>query len=215
MPFDRDLVVLTADKNGEMAMRGILSRPPRVSIRPVSADYYVHPERDPGCLRSAADLLRGATRTHAYALVLFDREGGGRDARDRGALEREVEERLVRNGWSERCAVVVVDPELDAWVWSDSPLVDEVLGWAARTPALRLWLREKGFLGEHEFKPFRPKEALEQALRCVSKPRSSALYEMLAQRVSLQRCTDPAFQKLRNVLTAWFPEDHDTRIASS
>jgi hypothetical protein len=207
MPFERDLVVLTADKNGEMAMRGVLSRPSRLSIRPLTADYYVHPERDPGCLRTAAELLRFATRTHAYAVVLFDREGCGREMHDRSELERQVEEQLARTGWQERCAAVVVDPELDAWVWSDSPHVDEVLGWASRTPSLRAWLRQRGFLAEPEAKPSRPKEALELALRTVSKPRSSALYQMLAQRVSLQRCTDPAFEKLRRVVTSWFPAE--------
>jgi len=205
MSFQRDLVVLTADKNGEMAMRGLLSRPSRLSIRSVNAEHYVHPDRDPGCLRTAAELLRVAVRTHAYAVVLFDREGCGREDSGRVELEQQVEERLARSGWQERCAAIVVDPELDAWVWSDSPHVDEILGWSSRTPALRPWLRERGLLGQHQVKPSRPKEALERALHIVSRPRSSALYQALAQSVSLQRCTDPAFQKLRSVLTRWFP----------
>jgi hypothetical protein len=53
-------------------------------------------------------------------------------------------------------------------------------------------------------KPFDPKLAVEQVLRQAGKPRSSAIYEQLARRVSLQRCTDPAFVKFTTVLQKWF-----------
>ena len=43
--------------------------------------------------------------------------------------------------------------------------------------------------------PPRPKEAMEAALRQVRKPRSSAIYLELAQRVSLRGHTEPAFQR--------------------
>ncbi|MBI3182840.1 MAG: hypothetical protein HYZ28_11940 [Myxococcales bacterium] len=47
---------------------------------------------------------------------------------------------------------------------------------------------------------------MEQALFMSRKPRSSARYRTLAERVGLDACTDPAFQKLREVLAAWFPQ---------
>lgn len=53
-------------------------------------------------------------------------------------------------------------------------------------------------------KPVRPKEAMEDALRSVRLPRSSALYRQLAQQVSLSRCTDESFLKLRKILQTWF-----------
>ncbi|NJL28558.1 MAG: hypothetical protein HC897_12045 [Thermoanaerobaculia bacterium] len=98
----------------------------------------------------------------------------------------------------------MLDPELEAWLWSDSPHVDSVLGWKDRNPTLRAWLAEQGFLVEGAAKPSQPKEAVEKALRVVRKPRSSALYRQLAERVSFERCTDPAFARFKDVLRGWF-----------
>jgi len=122
-------------------------------------------------------------------------------------LESEVEQRLSTAGWGDRAAVVVIEPELEAWVWSDTPHVDEALGWKDKRPSLREWLISEGFLAEDDTKPGRPKEAMEKALRLARKKRSSAVYGQLAKRVSFQRCTDPSFLRLRQVLAGWFAED--------
>jgi len=55
-------------------------------------------------------------------------------------------------------------------------------------------------------KPPRPKDALEAALRVAQEPKSPALYGSLAGKVSLTRCTDRAFLKLKTVLQSWFSE---------
>lgn len=73
-----------------------------------------------------------------------------------------------------------VDPELENWVWSDSPHVAQVLGWTDTTTPLRDWLRDKGHWTPECGKPSRPKEAVERVLRHVRKPRSSALYRRLS-----------------------------------
>ena len=99
----------------------------------------------------------------------------------------------------------MLDPELEAWVWSNSPHVDDVAGWQNRRLPLRRWLISQGYLQEGATKPEQPKEALEAALRTVRKPRSASLYRQLAERVSLRRCNDPSFLELKTVLTAWFP----------
>lgn len=120
-------------------------------------------------------------------------------------LEEEMEETL-KGHWGEQGAVVVIAPELDIWVWSDSPHVDQILGWADRTPDLRSWLKEEGYMVSNQEKPKNPKEALEKALRMARKPRSSAIYQSLAERVSLARCSDRAFIKLKTTLQKWFKE---------
>jgi len=201
----RDLVVLVADKNIEFALRGLLSRPQALGIRLPDYTLYVHPERDPGCLRKAAPFLRPYACCFRYALVVLDREGCGRQERTRAELETEIEAGLAGAGWENRAAAVVLDPELEAWIWSDSPEVDRVLGWA-ELPPLRTWLRSQGFTFSAH-KPDRPKEAVEAALRFVRRPRSSAIFRELAERVSLERCRDPAFAKLRQCLGNWFPAE--------
>ena len=72
--------------------------------------------------------------------------------------------------------------------------------------SVRDWLRERGFAFEANGKPKRPKEALEAALRMPDLPRSSALYQTIAEKISLRRCGDEAFIRLRNQLIEWFPK---------
>ena len=204
-PYSKDLVVLTADRNAEFALRGALTRPQPLGIRPVLADHFVHPHRDPGCLLEAHNFLRPFIRMYSRALVVMDREGCGRETVPRGELEAQIEEQLSQSGWGDRAAAIVIDPELEIWVWSPSPAVDSVLGWHGRAPALRTWLQEQEFTKEQGTKPMRPKEAMEEALRIVRKSRSSALYRQVAEQVSLARCHDPAFLKLKTMLQGWFP----------
>jgi hypothetical protein len=84
-----------------------------------------------------------ALASHEHALVLFDRAGRGKEGVGRAALEREVEERLAASGWSARAAAIVMDPELEAWVWVDSPHVERIVGWAGARGGLRGWLESE------------------------------------------------------------------------
>ena len=176
-----------------------------MGIREPMPVVHVHPERDPGCLLRGHEFLSLFHKQFAHALILLDFEGCGQEKSTREALEDVIEKRLSQSGWGERAAAVVIDPELEMWVWSDSPQVDAVLGWQGRSPDLRSWLKDQDLLQEGQAKPERPKEAMELALRTVRKPRSSSLYAQLARQVSLERCVDPAFIKLKTTLQTWFP----------
>lgn len=202
-----DLIVLVANKDMELTVSGLLERPQALAMRTVAFDVYRHPQRDPGCRLRSADFLRSFSRQYANALVMFDREGcGGGEAR-RQEIESAVEERLGGAGWQGRAAAIVVDPELESWVWSDSPEVARVLGWEAAATSLRTWLENEGIRDRGEPKPRRPKEAMERALRHARRPRSSSLFFELARRVSVRRCTDPAFEKFKHTMQGWFPSE--------
>lgn len=200
-----DLVVLVADKNMEAAVGGLLSRPQALGMRPIQFDVYIHPYRDPGCFDSGHDFLRPFTRQYAHGLLMFDRVGSGQDQRSGVELETETQRRLSSNGWDDRADAIVLDPELEVWVWSDSPHVDRCLGWEGRSPDLRTWLRDQSLWQRSTAKPSDPKTAVESALRLVRKPRSSSIYADLANSVSVQRCKDTAFMKFRQTLAGWFP----------
>ncbi|MCZ6816621.1 MAG: hypothetical protein O7F76_07950 [Planctomycetota bacterium] len=210
MTDKKDLVALVADKNMESALAGLLGRHLAFGTREIRWEIYVHPERDPGCLRKSHTFLRSQSSNFEHALVMFDREGSGREARQATELEAEVERALSTNGWDDRAAALVLDPELEVWVWSDSPEVDQVLGWAGREPDLRAWLHDndevwpKTSSNRRTGKPERPKEAMEQALKLVNRPRSSAYYSTLARTISVERCTDRTFLKTRDCLRRWF-----------
>ncbi len=200
----RDLVILVPDSDTHWTMRGLLGREPAsLGFRELDFNVLPHPEKDPGCRLRAPEFLRPLCRQYRHALVMFDREGSGRDSEPREELEKAVERQLT-TAWDDRAAAIVLDPELEVWVWSDSPHVETVLGWKGKTPPLRAWLEQQGLWTPGASKPARPKEAVEAAMRKAKKPRSPSRYQDLASQVSIQRCQDPAFAKLLATLRRWF-----------
>jgi hypothetical protein len=131
------------------------------------------------------------------------------EQQSREVIEETIEKELIKTGWGNRSAVVVIDPELESWVWSTSPHVEQVLGWAGRSPNLWHWLEEQHFLHPQSCKPERPKEAMDDAIWTVGKPHSSSLFRSLAERVSVVKCVDPSFAKLKKVLQEWFSSPCD------
>lgn len=203
----QDLIVLVADKDIKKSIEGLLEkRTHSLGIRPVQYKVLPNNEHDPGCLNRSAELLVSYCTTHAHALVIFDREGCGRETDTRTELEATVETALRKAGWDDRAAAIVIAPELENWVWSPSHHLEKCLGWNDPKQSLREWLLEKEFLAEgKQIKPARPKESMDVVLKYVKRPRSSAIYRAIAEKVSVTSCTDPAFQKLCKTLQTWFP----------
>ena len=189
----------------EHALKGLLSRPQAIGIRSVSRDICVHPQHDPACARRGVSFLSSFSAQYYHGLLIFDHEGSGRETVPSRDLQQEIDERFAGSTWGERARAVVVDPELEAWVWSRSPNVDEVMGWSGRSPSLRRWLVREGWLHQDTLKPARPKAAFHSALRAAGVARSASLYQQIAETVSLQRCDDRSFGRLRSTLQEWFP----------
>lgn len=200
----RDLVVLTADKNTQFALRGGLSRPQALGISPVSFDFRVHAGRDGGARVSGAEVLRGERRRFRHALLVFDFEGCGAAAGQTAEqLERQLDGTLSVV-WGADAKAIVVDPELEAWVWGADNALHEVLGWPIQT-SIRSWLGHNGHAVSDNGKPARPKEAFEALVPVHKLPRSSSIYESITSKISLASCQDAAFLRLRSVLQGWFP----------
>lgn len=56
-------------------------------------------------------------------------------------------------------------------------------------------------------KPLRPKEAAEWVLKQTRQPRSSAIYQKLAEHISIKGCTDEALAEMHAAFIAWFPQE--------
>ncbi len=203
-PSRRDLIVLVADSNMRAAVRGLLSREQALGIGTVDVEVLPHPQRDSGCCKGGVDFLSAFANQFQHALLMFDWEGCGQEGCSPTDIEGGLEERLSNSGWSDRARVIVLDPELEIWVWSGSPHVEQCLGWNDQSMPLREWLVTRGFLHTGQHKPVRPKEAMEAALYESQTPRSSAIYRHLAETVSLKGCTDRAFLKFTNMMQLWF-----------
>jgi hypothetical protein len=200
----RDLIVLVADKTMETAMQSILERHRSLTIRKISNSVIRHPQHDPGCAKYGVAFLSHFADQYRHALLIFDHEGSGKEQTDRCTLQQELNSAFYESPWNERARAVVISPELETWIWSDSPHVDATIRWRDQPKPLRDWMLDQGWLREGAIKPERPKEAFEAALRHARTPRSASLYRQIAEKVSLLRCRDPAFLDLKATLREWF-----------
>ncbi len=202
-----DLVTLVAGKDERETVDGLLSsRSESLGIRSIRYEILVHPRRDPGCFHEAPAVLQPYLGRAKHALVILDFEGSGQESLAPERIAADLKGRLVINGWDDFAHVIVINPELESWVWSESLQVEVTLGWVEREMRLRDWLSMKGFWPIEHSKPHRPKECLQMTLKETKVQRSASLYRQLSQRVSLERCQDGSFLELKEILRAWFPK---------
>lgn len=202
----KDLFVLVADVDMVATVKGLLGkRCESLGIRPIDFDVERHIGRDSGCRIGAAERLRGYRDGYRYALVMFDKDGSGKELETREAIQNEVEGSLRDSGWLDRSKVIVIEPELEAWVWNGSPHTPRVLGSPREYEELQTWLRRRDLWPNGLFKPPDPKQAMLRVLKANRVQRSPDLYRRMSSAVSLRRCRDPAFLELRATLRQWFP----------
>ena len=200
-----DLLVLVADLDISVTVQCLLNRPESMGMHAVSFSVRRHPQRDAGCRSDAVERLRMFIRDHRFALVMFDKDGCGDPRESRESIQKDVELRLSRNGWENRCKAIVMEPELEAWIWNGSMHVPEVLGWNGDYTSLREWLASRRLWSPDLLKPSDPKQSLQAVLHSTRTPRSPNLYRRLAETVGVHRCADPAFNELKATLQQWFP----------
>ncbi len=203
----RELVVLVADADAEAVVRTLLSkRHKSLGIKPMmeGKDFVIHkhPNLDSEVRTGAVDFLRPFQRDFYHALVIFDHKGCGAEGeKPQDLLEDELEQELKRNGWHDRCAVIVIEPELEAWVWAGLHHIARVAGLTVKALQDLVAKFPKNNLG----KPVEPKEAWREVLRRGGRKPSAKIFGELAESVSLSKCQDRAFRKLVTVLRSWFP----------
>jgi hypothetical protein len=164
--------------------------------------FLPNPLHDSGCRTQSHEFLRPFTLSYTYCMVMFDYEGSGGEGQPKAELAQSVSLLLTKNGWPNRNAVIVIEPELENWVWVKSPNLAKIINWGEAE--LPVWLAQEQYKSLEEIKPKRPKEAFEAALRKAKKPRSSSIYQEIAQSVSFKNCTDEAFIQFTQQIEAWF-----------
>lgn len=208
-----DLLFLVADTNMREAVAGLLERDQVhrvIGCAPFGFDgrrdiKVAAGQNDPGLYVRANELLRPLAADYRHAVVIVDEEWDGSPGAE--VIARQILAHLADAGWpADRALALVVCPEADVWLWSDSPHSATALGWPS-WDLLRPALEREGWMREGERKPGRPKEAAEWALRnCGHRaPRSAALYREVSSRVSVHRCEDGALALLLAALRTWFP----------
>ena len=199
----KDLALLVADKNMDFAMKGVLARPEALGIRAVEYEIRSHVHHDGGVRTTGPETLALLRGQFDHGILMLDWEGSGTDLTTAIGLEQELDSRLAPV-WHSQAKSIVIEPELDSWMWGSDKILGQILGWSDQQ-GIRDWLRDREYQFDENEKPARPKEALEELVRKLNRPRSSAIYEQITGKISLSRCIDPAFRRLKDVLRSWFP----------
>jgi hypothetical protein len=211
----RPCVILVADSNMAATFRGYFKRDgwhlslgcvPFEINTDVGADLLVDEGgNDPGVYTKGHELLRPYQNSHHRALVVLDCEWGGSPGKD--AIVTHLTTNLMDSGWAEDAIkVIAIDPELENWLWQDKPQVADVLRYKG-DKSLRQLLADNDMWPVDMAKPRQPKDAVEWVLKQTGQPRSSAIYQKLAERISIRGCTDAAFAEMHATLQAWFPAE--------
>ena len=205
----RDLILLVPDVAIEKTVCTILqNRQQSLGIRKLSFNHIVHPGRDGGVRKNAHELLRSHPGNYDNAIVIFDYHGcGEEDKKTAPEIEADVKSRLTGAGWNDTNALaVVIEPELESWVWGNSPWVARAVGWQdGDTNNLKAHVEKLGFQFNPLGKPEKPKEALEKILYETSIPRSASIYQQMAEKASWRDCKERSFLKLTQFLRERFP----------
>ncbi len=199
-----DLVCLVADKSMEAVVGTLLKKHHALGTRPILAEIIQHPQHDPGCYGDPIGLLSVYSRLAQHGLVIFDRDWDGVPNKPAVEIEKDVDGKLsaLPADWARS---VVIDPELEVWLFTRSPRLDEALGWRGREPDLTTELATRKHWPAGLAKPKNPKAAMKWALSRVGKQTSSSIYRQIAEHLGLGKCTDPSFHRFRSTLQAWFP----------
>lgn len=161
---------------------------------------------DPDTCWEAHEHLDSYRATHERALIVLDEQWDPSP----GAEEicEMIEGNMRKSGWErERFEVIVISPELEAWMWQENnPNVADAFRYRG-DPPLRKRLQEDGLWPDGVPKPSDPKEAVRRARiygKSVSIP---VIFKGICSRVSVKGCKDPAFLKMVAALQRWFPPE--------
>lgn len=208
----RDCVFWVADSTMEHVFKSFLTRDrfhlslgcgpfafdSRQDIFPNAGGY------DPGLYLRAHELVANHARSHRHVVVALDAAWEG--SPNAAEIEDHVSRNLAGVWEAGRYRVIVIEPELEAWVLHDNPHVATAFRYDGTRP-MRHWLRENGHWPDELAKPPDPKAAVEALCRYTRTPRSAAVYGKVVSKVTVRNCVDRAFRRLADTLCEWFPQE--------
>lgn len=207
----RDCVFFVADKTMQETFLGFLTREDRFEqlecgafeFDPNQDLFFAAGQNDPGLFTRAGELLKPFTNTHRKLVVVLDCDWDASPGQT--VIIQQISEQLAASGWEDNQFIVIaIDPELEQWIWQDSPILADELRHLGPV-SLRSSLQARGLWPEGLLKPPTPKELFNQLRQENRVKKSSSIYKRIATAVPVAACQDNEFKRLVAQLQAWFP----------
>lgn len=210
MSEKRDVVFYVADGTMEAVFQKFLGKGAfegRLGCKSFSYDIARDPRStDGGLHRRAHLLLEGYKNTHEKVVVVLDQQFGGELPAEQ--VRQDIEANLEKSGWATGSyAVIVIDPELEVWLWQDNGHVEHAVGYKGQK-RLREHLADIGEWPNDQAKPSDPKASIQKLIKSNRAGPPMVVYSNIASNVSAKRCVDGAFQSMVDQLGGWFPKEH-------
>lgn len=210
MDNQKDLLVLTADGDAYQLFDGLLKNIKDKEKLSFTYNIKKHPQHDPGVLNNSASFVRTYINKYRYILIELDFEGCGAEKnKSVEQVEEKVFNDLSTNGWTGRCAVIAINPELEQWLWGPSPIhLQSAIDWEFNETIYE-FAEKNNLLRGGQQKPDRPKESFESIRKHARFQASSSVFKNFAMKASYSKCTDRAFLKLKEQLIEWFGSSNE------
>lgn len=210
----RDCVFVVADGAMQQALIGFLTRSDcfeqyNLGTKPFAfdpqEDVFPSAHQDGGTFSIGHELLRPFQTTHRHAVLMLDNKWDGSPGVE--AIRDDLSARIVKTGWTiDRFRVIVIDPELEAWIWQRSQKVADVLKFSSVDSMVKAVRAASIEWSDDKAKPSRPKDALKAvATRQRGIGFSNAIHREICEKASVVKCQELSFKQLREALQGWFP----------
>lgn len=211
----RDCVYFVADKTMRETFLGFLSRKDRNEqlgcgdfiFDPAEDLFFAAGQNDCGLNKRADALLSAFLHSHKKVVIVLDCDWDGSPGQ--GAIIQNITSQLQESGWApDDIVVIAIDPELEQWIWQDSPVLATELRIEA-PQGLKAALSERGLWPQDVAKPPSPKELFIQLRRENNVKLSSSVFKRIAANVPVAACQDSEFRRLVSQLQIWFPVEEE------
>ena len=206
----KDLFVYAADADAVAFLNAILNKPEALGIRKIRFDIDRNGGRDSGMIKNGAEFVRTERIKNNYrkVILMWDHHGSGRERRQKPLqVSQEIQDKLDSFTWEDNSATIVLNPELEQWLWHCEQAVAKHFGMAAEQ--LQQWCEK--YAGEQgvppaDIKKQNPKGVFQYIMdKCLDrslKPRDFEEIGRLASIKGLQDCE--SFRKFTKTLQGWF-----------
>jgi hypothetical protein len=215
-----DVIFHLADGHMEKGLKAFFARDNwefvlgcrRFEIDPLSeTDFFrVGGDTDGGIWKHAGNNLRPFRDKYEHAVVILDADFVPHPGAD--VLHQDISAAMVQSGWSpERFVVVVIQPELEAWLWAPNLNVAQAFG-HGDFGRLRAALEREHLWNPGEAKPHDLKAARDRAAKLGGKRTGGPIFKGVfsaISRAACVRCEERGFIALRTALQGWFPRERE------